>query len=324
MIVPEELQRYWSNNEASLLATHARAKASLIAFCEQRNFPYSGRIKTIESLAEKIESGRYQKISDIEDMIAFTAVVPTRGEVAEVLNHCKSAFEVITVKQRSDYTKPPESFWFDSMRIHCRLYPIPGALAPADGVGGPQLFEVQVRTAFEHAWSTATHDLAYKASSVGWPRLRLAWQLKAAVELLDASIGAYEPLCAQVPAARWPGLESRVTIATHLEKLFDEDLLPREMYPKDVSRVCDNIFDLVASVRPRVSLEQCLQRFDRQLRDGELAPIPRSLSVYQLFLAGLCQAGLQIQRLTRPCHVTDALTAIFPRTRRLSPVFSYA
>jgi ppGpp synthetase/RelA/SpoT-type nucleotidyltranferase len=324
MIVPEELRRLWTDLELPLSTLRVRVRDSLSALCEPENFPLSGRIKAVESVAEKIESGRYQRLSDIEDFVAFTVIVPTRQHVAAVLAYCRDVFDVAAVKQRSEYTKPPESFWFDSMRIQCKLRPVPGA----GDTGAPAIhsyyFEIQVRTAFEHAWSTATHDLAYKTDKVDWRRLRLSWQLKATVELLDASIGAYESLSDQVPPAKWPDLDAKALISAGLGNLFDEGIVPRELYPRDMSRLCDNVVDLASSIRPRVSTERCFQIFESRIRSGDLDPIPRSISLYQLFVASLCQSELEISRLTRPCHITDALLTLFPSTRQLAPVFSYS
>jgi ppGpp synthetase/RelA/SpoT-type nucleotidyltranferase len=67
------------------------------------------------------------------------------------------------------------------------------------------LFEVQIKSAFDHAWSTATHDLTYKAQQIDWRRLRLAAQIKAIVEQLDVAILGFEkmaPLIAENPDRR--------------------------------------------------------------------------------------------------------------------------
>jgi ppGpp synthetase/RelA/SpoT-type nucleotidyltranferase len=324
MIVPERLRTIWTELEFPLRLLHTSVRDSLAILFEASNFPLSGRIKAIESVAEKIESGRYNNLSAIEDFVAFTVIVPSQPQVAKVLDHCQQAFHVESVRQRSDYTKPPEAFWFDCMRIKCKIRPVTGEENPAATIASNYYFEVQVRTAFEHAWSTATHDLAYKTSKVDWGRLRLSWQLKATVELLGASIGAFDSLSAHVPAAMWPDLDAKRSFSTCLDKLFDGEFIPRELYPKDMSRVCDNVVDLILSVRPRVSPEVCFRAFDTLIRSGQLGLVPRSISIYQLFLASLCQSDIEIARLTRPCHVTDELVTLFPSTRRLAPVFGYS
>jgi ppGpp synthetase/RelA/SpoT-type nucleotidyltranferase len=53
-------------------------------------------------------------------------------------------------------------------------------------------FEVQIKSAFEHAWSATTHLLTYKSSEVNWSKLRLTAQLKAAVEQLDTLVLSFE------------------------------------------------------------------------------------------------------------------------------------
>ena|ERR1700730_3627442 len=67
------------------------------------------------------------------------------------------------------------------------------------------LFEVQIKSAFDHAWSTATHDLTYKSNQIDWRRLRLSAQIKAIVEQLDVAILGFEqmaPLIAENPDRR--------------------------------------------------------------------------------------------------------------------------
>ena len=67
-------------------------------------------------------------------------------------------------------------------------------------------FEIQVKSAFEHAWAVSTHDLVYKSPEIDWKRLRLAAQIKANVEQLDTLILAFEQTSAIIQENHSPDL----------------------------------------------------------------------------------------------------------------------
>ena len=50
------------------------------------------------------------------------------------------------------------------------------------------IFEVQIKTILQHAWSIATHDLIYKTDTVSWPKERIAFQVKAMLEHAEIAI----------------------------------------------------------------------------------------------------------------------------------------
>ena len=153
-------------------------------YCDRKGYAYAGRAKSSESLAEKIETGRFAKWSDLDDLFACTIVIPALTDEPEVLEFLKGAFMEARLRRRGSTRKDPAVFRFDTTRFI-------GRLRPSDIDRNPVLtatsFEVQVRTAFEHAWSVTTHALTYKADQVDWRHQRLAAQLRSAIEQLDQS-----------------------------------------------------------------------------------------------------------------------------------------
>src|SRR5207247_360952 len=88
-------------------------------------------------------------------------------------------------RQRDRTHKAPHAFPFDDLRLYVRVPNTP-ASPPTDLVG--ILFEVQIKTFLQHAWSIATHDLLYKADDANWNKERIAYQIKAMLEHAEISI----------------------------------------------------------------------------------------------------------------------------------------
>jgi ppGpp synthetase/RelA/SpoT-type nucleotidyltranferase len=331
MIVPTGLIAAYDQLQTPLRVLHTRAKQSLATLADANRFPMFGRIKSIESLLEKVEGGWFSNLSDIDDLVAFTLIVPTRRQAPDVIRHCKDAFDVLRIKEKSDYHRPPETFWFDSTRIAARLRPVPGdpafELVPNQddqhSALGDITFEVQILTAFEHAWSTATHDFAYKSGRVDWNRLRLAWQLKATVEMLDTSIVSLEFLTEQSLRAKWSQLENSANLANVITHFIDTGMIPSEHHPKDMSRVCDNIARFVESISPPLSLNDACKIFSESIVQCKLGPLPLSLTLYQIFLVCICESDVTIHYISRPCHLTKEVMNLFPKTRALQNRFNY-
>jgi ppGpp synthetase/RelA/SpoT-type nucleotidyltranferase len=93
--------------------------------------------------------------------------------------------------------------------IDLRLYvtlPDSPALPPTDL--SDVVFEVQIKTFLQHAWSIATHDLLYKTDAVNWSKERIAYQIKARREHAEISIQEAEDLATSAALAK----EDRKTV----------------------------------------------------------------------------------------------------------------
>ena len=163
-------------------------------FCEIHGYAFSSRIKTIESLAEKIETGRFKNWSNLDDLFACTIIIPTLLHEEEVTKFCKDIFQIERTTKRGQNRKSPDTFTFDSTRIYAKL-------RRSEDINNSELlniyhitFEIQIKSAFEHAWSVSNHDLVYKNDEIDWKKLRLAAQNKANVEQLDTLILAFDQM----------------------------------------------------------------------------------------------------------------------------------
>jgi len=111
------------------------------------------RVKTEKSLAGKLElkGAKYKSISDITDLVGLRVITFYTDEVDKVAVIAKRIFE-IDWQESVDKRKlhQLDSFGYNSLHYICRLKS-----------GGPR-FELQMRTALQHVWSTIEHDTGYK------------------------------------------------------------------------------------------------------------------------------------------------------------------
>src|SRR5579862_246528 len=158
MIVPSVIRRKHSSLENVLQQLRQEVQETVQGFCDDHfGFAYSGRLKTLESLAEKIETGRYAKWTDLDDLFGCCVIIPSLNHEPECFEFLRNAFIEVNTRNRTASKKPPDVFRFEATRFVGRLRHIPPN-DPNDPLFST-CFEVQVRTAFEHACSVTTHAI---------------------------------------------------------------------------------------------------------------------------------------------------------------------
>lgn len=326
MIIPSAVARKHENVRPYLAIVEKLVKDILRTFAENEGFAFIGRLKETESVAEKIETGRFASWDMLDDLYACCVIVPILKDEGRALEFLRQHFRCTEVKQRGSTQKDPSIFRFDATRfigsVDERL--MPNATQHIREVR----FEVQIRTAFEHAWSAATHSLAYKGGQVDWRRLRLAAQLKAAVEQLDSLITGYDEIIDTIAPQVWPEVEAKRRIESFFRERFNTGSLPSELEPYSWLRFCDNLFAVVlASKRGFVNDKMnatavALAQISNELDSLPFAQIPRSISLLQFCLGALAkQDGL-----TRPLEryvplITAELRDFYPEVTRLGNGF---
>ena len=155
------------------------------------------RVKTEHSLADKLElkGAKYKSINDITDLVGLRVITFYTDEVDKVAAIAKRIFD-IDWQESVDKRKLHQlnSFGYNSLHYICRLK-----------TGGPR-FELQMRTALQHVWSTIEHDIGYK-SHVKIPNefIRQFNRLAGMLELIDDEFSRLRlvPSPCSVPCKKW-------------------------------------------------------------------------------------------------------------------------
>ncbi len=135
------------------------------------------RVKSEKSLAGKLElkGAKYKTIDDITDLLGLRIITFYTDEVDKVAAIVKRLFDVDwqeSVDKRKLHQL--DAFGYNSLHYICRMKE-----------GGPR-FEIQMRTALQHTWSTIEHDIGYKGAVKLPPEFRRQFsRLSGMLELAD-------------------------------------------------------------------------------------------------------------------------------------------
>jgi ppGpp synthetase/RelA/SpoT-type nucleotidyltranferase len=324
MIYPSILDRKYNQYLPFVQEVAKQAKETILNFCDRHGYAFISRIKTIESLAEKIETGRFAKWSDLDDLFACTVIIPTLSHEQEVISFCENTFEIVRKIKKGQNKKAPDTFRFDSTRIYARLKNN-SAISLGDELSIYTIkFEIQIKSAFEHAWSVSTHDLVYKNSEIDWQRLRLAAQIKATVEQLDMLILAFEETSEFIENNNFSEIKIKQNMASEVNKLFQNRKLPDELQPKDMSRFCDNLYCLLINIVKEKDINNLVKQITRKIQSAKKNQIPLSISLFQYFIAILISEKIIDTSTSKYYwHITQEVIDLYPVLKTINSTFKY-
>lgn len=313
MIYPSILERKYNEYSPFVKVVSETVKSTLLNFCEGRGYAFTSRIKSVESLAEKIETGRFKTWSNLDDLFACTVIIPTLFHEEEVIQFCRNAFEVTRTVKRGQNKKAPDVFKFDSTRIYAQIKKTDALNLGSELNIYNIVFEVQIKSAFEHAWSVSTHDLVYKTSEIDWKRLRLAAQIKANVEQLDTLILAFEQTSLIIQDNNYYDIKIKCKLSSEINKLFEDGKIPNELQPKDMNRLCDNLCCLTIDTNKKDNIQKIIEKIKVEINSTSPKKIPRSISLFQYLFAILIRNKvIEVPLENYHCHITEEMTTLYP------------
>lgn len=324
MSVPQSLGESFQYALPYLERLERLVRETFERFCRTSHYAFVSRVKDELSVLDKIESGRYEKFLELDDLVACAVIIPTVLDETSVVDFCSQHFEIVARRGRGISNKAPEVFRFDLPRLVCRLRPL-GLADPRVDIVYRISFEVQVRTAFEHAWQVSMHSLAYKSEQFSWKRERLSAQLKAAVETLDSLILAFERLHAEVPESPDWHVEAITAVCDWLASRLKAGRLPAELGPPSLSRFARNVVGVLGDRASVADVQRALAALDEWLEATGPTRIPRSLSLHQIVLGVLMTRSIVPMHVIRKrfWHLNDNYRGIFGDPPNNARIFKY-
>lgn len=327
MIIPADVSRKHALLAPYIAVVGQRVADTMRTYCDTMGFAYLGRTKAPNSLAEKVETGRYDRWSALDDLFGCTVIVPTLEDEPATLTFVQERFETVTLRRRGTTKKDPSVFRYDATRFIGRLRATD--LADASPLRTIS-FEIQVRTAFEHAWSVATHALAYKGQVTDWRTMRLAAQLKAAVEQLDSLVVGYASVAPLLGEHPWPVVQARAAIEQFFVTEVAAGRIPSDVAPLSWVRFSENFLTIVLGSTDRfVSdpsnlVDNALKAVGAEVASLTADSFPRSLSLIQFCIGALVKQQFLTAPLRRYTPVlTTELRSLYPAVALLGNGFDF-
>jgi len=246
-------------------------------YCNDNDFFFEDRIKSQESYALKLSTGRYDG-HEIDDFYACTIVVPNLRYVEEAENFVSSCYEIIDRKPGDTVKSRPADFSFNSIRLRCQL-----KRGVKESCFDSCEFEVQIKTLLEHAYSKATHDFSYKGGVVSWSRERLAAQIKAVLDNADLSILEMEKLSSSSFLDKKNiTYEKRRAIVDFIKNEWNSD--SDDFMPSDLKRLAEVMLNILSASNLEV---ESLQRAVKKETEKGRGTVTKNLSIYSILLQSL-------------------------------------
>ena len=137
---------------------------ALEEFLTEKNIPFlqiNYRVKTIESVLEKIERKEYENpLSQIEDFCGLRIICYYRNDIGKICDLLKDELTILEFQDKEEALNQNE-FGYRSVHL---IATVPNSWMSAPNYRGLDnlKIEIQVRTILMHAWAEIQHKLAYK------------------------------------------------------------------------------------------------------------------------------------------------------------------
>ena len=214
----------------------------------------------------------------MEDFFGCTIIVPTLGNIEQAEQLIREQYDLRERRPGQDdrTQKTSSDFRFDDLRLYVARKPsASGKLPELDGA----LFEVQIKTILQHAWSIATHDLIYKTDTVSWPKERIAFQVKAMLEHAEIAIAEAESLATSRGVSKKDThTDDILKVIEQIDRIWSDDAMPGNR-----KRLAESIRDLLRA--GEVDVAQLGNIIEAE--KNRVGVVPRDLSPYSFVLQAL-------------------------------------
>ncbi len=185
-----EFESSYSQIERFLKSVKNQFEEILIDEKIDLGFPLQFRIKTWDSIREKIESGRFnlkKSIFELQDLIGLRIIILSLTDIKKIVDIVERDFEVSkkynTVEKLND-----DQFGYNSLHYVLKIPDSWRAVPSLKHLENFQ-FELQIRTLSQHIWAETSNAFEYKtASNVPRELLRSIGRISALLETVDFEI----------------------------------------------------------------------------------------------------------------------------------------
>jgi ppGpp synthetase/RelA/SpoT-type nucleotidyltranferase len=170
---------------------HDRVRAEL---AELNPIAIVPRIKRSDSVNQKLQTGRYQALADLDDLVGVKVVLLRRSMIRPAMDITNGAFDAIR-----EVSRPVSPMEFGYREPHIIVRPQVEYLERHEELRSLKA-EIQFTTALQHALDTVTHGFDYKGQSFEWQNFRVVAQLRGTLELADSILDNVEASAALMEA----------------------------------------------------------------------------------------------------------------------------
>jgi len=118
------------------------------------------RVKSIQSFAGKADNAKYRDpLEEIQDQIAARVIVFYKSDVTRISTIIERYYRPIEKRRRIPDSQ--SAFGYEGQH-YIFILPTGVFYSEEEEEHCPDVFELQIKTLFQHAWGEANHDLAYK------------------------------------------------------------------------------------------------------------------------------------------------------------------
>lgn len=207
--------------------------------------PIESRVKTWDSIAEKVERKRLRRksLKELTDLVGVRVIFLFQRDLEPFHTALASAFDVIS-SEDTGMRLSDAQFGYQS-RHYVLSPPESWKSVPSLAALVGQVVEVQARTLAQHIWAAASHKLQYKhEESVPVPVRRAIHRVSALLETVDLELGRVltERDEYALALSRKSDAADPLNVAV-VEAVFDEILPPQNKDPgaEDYAEIVEDL-----------------------------------------------------------------------------------